>query len=99
MANDLAFLLPMAFIIILVVILFCYLCTRNSRPKNIFAFDGAKAWEDFRFFFTGPAQKTEVVEIRDEESGLPRPKRGTKKGTKKGTKEGTKKVVVEEDTG
>ncbi|KAF3928115.1 hypothetical protein AA313_de0203659 [Arthrobotrys entomopaga] len=81
MGGDLAFLLPMTFVIIIVVILFCYLCTRNSRPQNLFAWNGAKAWQDFRFFFTGPARKTEVVEIRDEESGVSKSKSRTKKGT------------------
>ncbi|EPS45645.1 hypothetical protein H072_357 [Dactylellina haptotyla CBS 200.50] len=84
MGADLAFLLPMTFVIILIVILFIYLCTRNSRPKNLFVFNVAGAWGDIKFFFTGPARKVEVIDIVDEESGRTRSRRV---------------VAVEEDTG
>ncbi|KAK6336255.1 hypothetical protein TWF696_001816 [Orbilia brochopaga] len=75
MGADLAFLLPMTFVIIIVVLLFIYLCTRNSRPKGLFAFN----WDDVRYFFMGPAKEEVVIrDIQDEESGRTRSSRRAK---------------------
>ncbi|KAK6504286.1 hypothetical protein TWF506_002490 [Arthrobotrys conoides] len=93
MAPDLAFLLPITFVIILVVILFIYLFTRSSRPQGLCSFNGISVWEDIRYFFTAPTQKVEVVEIRDEESGTVRTAR-TGKSSKK-----SKVAAVESDAG
>ncbi|KAJ6257596.1 hypothetical protein Dda_7381 [Drechslerella dactyloides] len=68
MGADLAFLLPMTFVIIIVVILFIYLCTRNSRPKGLFSTEGRDVWGDIKYFFTGPPrEEVVVVDIQDEE--------------------------------
>ncbi|KAK6532841.1 hypothetical protein TWF281_007012 [Arthrobotrys megalospora] len=91
MAPDLAFLLPITFVIIIIVLLFIYLCTRNSRPKGLCSFNGLSVWEDIKYFFIGPT-KVEVVGIRDEESGTVRTAR-TGRSSKKGT------AIVESDAG
>ncbi|RVD82606.1 uncharacterized protein DFL_007028 [Arthrobotrys flagrans] len=82
MAPDLAFLLPITFVIIIIVLLFIYLCTRNSRPQGLCSFNGISVWEDIKYFFTGPTQRVEVAEIRDEESGTVRTARTGRSGKK-----------------
>ncbi|KAK6335919.1 hypothetical protein TWF730_003293 [Orbilia blumenaviensis] len=93
MAPDLAFLLPITFVIIIIVILFIYLCTRNSRPKGLCSFSGISVWEDIKYFFTGPAT-VHVAEIRDEESGTVRTTR-----TGRSSKKSKVAAVVESDAG
>ncbi|KAK6505676.1 hypothetical protein TWF481_007569 [Arthrobotrys musiformis] len=95
MAPDLAFLLPMTFVIIIVVLLFIYLFTRKNVPAGLCSFNGISVWEDIKYFFAGPARTTTVVEIRDEESGTVRTAR-TGRSSKK-SKGGA--AVVESDAG